>query len=663
MGIGLEPLQGITTQPVGRIIVEPWLKAPLPPISQAAKAFRVPSFLSVPLLAISVIGLLGGDKARDDSLAKMGMRYNPSTGLAEKITQAPYTPPFTGGQSLGIEYRLEFTRTTIQSPFGGVGTRVRVIRDDIGNTVTAPVTGINLSPVLGTSGELSFTVYHSGGVHIARNGGGTYSYNSAYGQTIYSYSNIEFKRRDGQTDTGGNLPNPNPVTTSQIPSGYAGSNGETLQEKQKNVLPARFSPALGWGNSQLSPRVSLPALGIGRSKDPATLLPPPTANPLPKSPLGDPVTPKRSPLIPSKELPEKKKDTPFIPLPPSDLKVVNDQIALLGGALGIIGQNITDVKSQTSPANQVQNAKTGNCQALNDPSCTNGLKNDIVNPLGAKLDAAQIARDRNAAAQSAALTGIAVEQQAQKRVLASIGATATNIFDMLGKLWNNSLVDKAMQYITMITVIHNAAMLSSSIGDTLGSALDSGLQALRFPIKDKDGQQQGVTAIIGKSFQDLIKGIVGTENFAALNETWAKGNRIYQATTNLASNFQSLLDSATAVAELTSNRVATLMNSLRNAGMVREDAYGSQTPNTTRFNAYMQKMENLEQGVSNLASITSNVVSVQQSVDELKANRAEFQNAIQDKNATEESAKAEKREESVFKIGDFTIVRPPETSP
>jgi hypothetical protein len=104
------------------------------------------------------------------------------------------------------------------------------------------------------------------------------------------------------------------------------------------------------------------------------------------------------------------------------------------------------------------------------------------------------------------------------------------------------------------------------------------------------------------------------------------------------------------------------MNSLRNAGVVREDAYGSQTPNTTRFNAFMQRLENLEQGTSNLASITGNIVSVQQSVNELKSNRTEFENAIQDKNTAVETEKTEQRADSVFTIGDFSITRAPEES-
>ncbi len=644
MSIARPPLSPLTssgggwlTPPAGA----PIPRAPFPPIPGGGALGIMGGITG----AIGLIGALGGNKGRDDTLAKMGLAYDPETGLTKPLN--PNTgnrdgaPPFTGGQMAGVMY--------------AVGLRYQAH----------------------TNGELLFNQYDAilegpiGGVfksgitwYIGYGNGLNTSVATEYAQIKKDQplTITGIRRVDGQPDTGGNPPS----TQSPAPSGYTGNNGES-PDKPK-ILPPGLSSGIGWGTGA-PVAISPAALGAGTALDPSSLKPSPTGDPL-KSPSPSPaISPSPSPIQPSpsplKKPDEKEKKSPFNPdlpnTPPADLTGI-------GAMLGLVYGNTNQIKANTSPDALKNAAKAGSCESLQSPQCTKGVEDRIKDPLSGKLDAAKIARDSNAAAQSAALAGITVEQQVQKGVLASILAKAKEIFDLVGGLWNNGIINKAMQYITMITVIHNAAMLSRSIGDTLGSALDSGLQAIGLQIKDKDGSVQSVSQIIGKSFADLIKGVIGAANYTALTETWTQANRIYQTGINLLSNVQSIIDSTTAVAELTSNRVGTLMNSLRNSGIVRENAYGSQSQNVTKFNAFMTKLENLEQGASNLASITSSVVSVQQSVNEFKTNRQEFENALKNKaagdgtpeNAAEATAKSEKRSESVFKINDFTIVRAPE---
>jgi hypothetical protein len=364
--------------------------------------------------------------------------------------------------------------------------------------------------------------------------------------------------------------------------------------------------------------------------------------------------------------PQYNKGSQVAPTPPASkapeqftIPAVDPNAALIMGAIAAGTATTTNllnqINQQTAPENQQANAKAAVCNALQPDQCGGqALKNQVADPINQKLDAAQIARDANATAQSGAL--------------AAIFAKVTSVFDFLQRVWANEAINKAMQYVTMITVIHNAAMLSRSLFDTLGSALDSGLQVFGLQIKDKEGNQLGISAALGQTFQNLIKGIIGEDNYTALNNTWLQANRIYQTGINLISNVQSILDSTTAVAELTSNRLGTWMNAARSAGLVRENAYGAQSENVTKFNAFMNKLENLEQGASNLASITGNVLSVQQSVTELRTNRQEFENALKDKpqgtglpeNDPAKLATAAKKEQSLWTIADFSIVKPPE---
>lgn len=619
---------------------------PPPPTINVPPALRVVGGIGLAIgTVITVVGLAGGDAFREEQLRKIREGTNASEpyvgGTVER--SRPGDPPFRGGQSVGVAYLVGFAfeaygihswnykSTGYSRSDSGLGASNNFDENHNLLRVTGPINTISIE------GGRAFV-----------NGALRYSIPAPYNNEATGLRINVLKRADGQPDIGGDPVAP-PII--EPPS----REGPDQKDRRDRIAPPP-APA------PIPPPAPKPAPAPTPIPNP---IPNPTPTPTPTPPPAPAPTPPPAPKPPPPPKPpekkeEEKKITPPPPPPPpnnsNELQEIMRQIAALGGTMATIQAN-------TEPARMRQNT----CETLQIPSCTKGFEDRIKDPITSKLDqkfdantVATTAILGNQATQNVVLGGIAAEQQVQKGVLASILAKAGDIFNRVGDLWNNGMVQKAMNYITMITVIHNAFMLSNSIVETLGSAIDQGLQAIGLQIKDKDGNAQGVTQIIGKSVQDLIKSVIGTANYTALTETWAKANRIYQAGVNLLSNVQSIIDSSTAIAELSSNRLATLMNSLRDAGMVREDAYRGQSLPTTRFNAFLNKLEALEQGTSNLAAITSNIVSVQESVKELKDNRTELEKAITDKDKIVDNTRKERREESVYTIGDFSIVRPAE---
>jgi len=624
-------------------------------------------------------------------------------------------PPFTGGQQVGVGYTLVVKRT------GGGGDRfiamaqrgAQVGVETIGGALFNATGGGIPGRITGVIGDQVIS-----GTRYITIGAGTPNIvfalpvNSGFvfgGQSYqpYDYSFVGAFRRDGQPDTGGNPPSLIPSQAPTIPAPYpppsewlygsplvtVGGNAAKMLDGMKAVAP---SMPIMKGDPKSSPD----NLGLPTTTNPEIAKSPNGFNAVPSSVPSASSAPSASPpsansglvsvpatqtpvteLYNKRALPEFKQVAPpaanstpqynkgsqVAPTPPASkapeqftIPAVDPNAALIMGAIAAGTATTTNllnqINQQTKPENQQANAKEGACQAMNSPSCRKDMVDDIKNPINQNIDAK---------------TGLlAANQLGQDVALGSILAKVTSVFERLGRLFDNSLIDKAMQYITMITVIHNAAMLSRGIAETLGSALDQGLQVfgLQAKMEDKDGAITGVNAVLGKSFENLIKGIIGADNYTALNNTWIQANRIYQAGINLISNVQSILDSTTAVAELTSNRLGTWMNAARSAGLVRENAYGAQSENVTKFNAFMNKLENLEQGVSNVSSITGNILSVQQTVTEIKTNRQEFENALKDKpqgtglpeNDPAKAAAATKKEQSVWTIADFSIVKPPE---
>ena len=626
-----------------------------PPVT---RSFSPPSLLWLaPALAADLMGKLGGNEFRDNQLAKIGKGYDPNTGLSkpyfggqslDRISEQA-APPFTGGQSAGAQY---FINARVSQPTHGRTSEVL-------NMYEVSAFGAITEARVGFDANGYISVIYKGRDSVGAPYNRSFMMPSVFPNVPFVVDYLTLVRVDGLPDAGGNIPTPETFRDGDT-STKGDDNTTDRQRRAGGSPPPPFIPNgtnttvsnvtnnttnsnTTVNNNNIDNRVSNVTNSnynsngdVNKSFSPPTPLVTPSAPPIVKPSIAP--DPK-----PDKKEEEKKVPPPFTP--PIFNGDIGTQLAFLGGTLGVIAAN-------TSPQAQRTNSKNGSCDALQEPSCREGLKNDIVNPINQNIDATKV--------QTAAILG---NQASQNTVLAAITSKLTDVFELVGKVFNNSIVDKAMQYITMITTIHNAVMLSRGIGDTLGSAFDNGLTAFGLQIKDKDGNQQSVTQIIGKSFTDLVKGIVGTDNFTALNNTWLNANRVYQTGINLLSNVQSILDSSVAVGELANNRIGTLMNALRNCGGVREDAYGSQSKNVTKFNAFQNKLEALEQGVSNTASITGNIVSVQQSVNEFKTNRTEFEKAIKDEGVKVEEVKAEKREESIFKIADFTIVRPPEVTP
>jgi hypothetical protein len=92
--------------------------------------------------------------------------------------------------------------------------------------------------------------------------------------------------------------------------------------------------------------------------------------------------------------------------------------------------------------------------------------------------------------------------------------------------------------------------------------------------------------------------------------------------------------------------------------------------NNSKVNVFMNRLEALEQGVSTTSSIVGEVLTVQQTITEIKQNRTDFDKALKeapkkegiDNDAIKEDV-SKKKLDSIWTVGDFGIVREPEVIP
>ncbi|MBD2360049.1 hypothetical protein H6G36_02345 [Anabaena minutissima FACHB-250] len=298
-----------------------------------------------------------------------------------------------------------------------------------------------------------------------------------------------------------------------------------------------------------------------------------------------------------------------------------DQIIPL---LGLIpGRVATTIKPNLLTAPQIE-AATGNaiCKSLNG-GCGKASVDDAVsrinqhntNNTGSVLDAV------NTGANAALLTG-------QQTILARLGDQLPG--GIGGKLTRFSQwlqLDRALNLLTFAATVHNAFQLSNDIAVTLGSALSNVLQLIG--IKNDEGGALDIGQIINSTVENLVKGIVGAENYQQMSETFAKANRIYQATTNVLNSFLNLSQTILQASELIAAYTGRIGNALRKSGEVLESAYGWMNPQP-KFNRVTQFLEGLQNGASTIQMVTQAPLDVVNATTEFTTAATDFVKAVKE---------------------------------
>jgi hypothetical protein len=203
------------------------------------------------------------------------------------------------------------------------------------------------------------------------------------------------------------------------------------------------------------------------------------------------------------------------------------------------------------------------------------------------------------------------------------------------KAWKATQMDKVLNMLTFVTSIHNAAMLSSNLGSTLSELTGLALQTVG--IKDEEDNAINVGAILGKTVENLVKGVVSEEVYNGTKTTWNKLNRIVQTASQVIWTVRSMADSAREVAEWSAENTGKIGNALKRWGVVGENAYKWMPERITAQNKWSRQIDKFKEGVSGIddaaSSLTgalSEVRSIQEEANELKDQKTEFDKAIKE---------------------------------
>lgn len=201
------------------------------------------------------------------------------------------------------------------------------------------------------------------------------------------------------------------------------------------------------------------------------------------------------------------------------------------------------------------------------------------------------------------------------------------------KAWENSRLNKLINLLTLISVLHNAAMLSGDVGRTIGDLTSNMLAAVG--IKDETGSALDINELVGSSVQNFVKGVVGEEVYTNVSQSWLRANRVVSAASQMVYTIRSLNDAKTEILEWTAENTGKIGNALKRWGVVGEKAYPwmservkAQDAHRRRFERFTQGLENIEDAASSLGAVTGNVREIQEELNEFQQQRQAFKDLV-----------------------------------
>ncbi|WP_009632447.1 hypothetical protein [Synechocystis sp. PCC 7509] len=389
----------------------------------------------------------------------------------------------------------------------------------------------------------------------------------------------------------------------------------------------------------VNPRIytpNLPLVGNPLTPNPLPTPAPFTANPLQPNPLSpSPFTPNPNTGNPE-PLPIPVTPAPNTPAPTqTPIDDIRENINRYLGPIAVMAAGITAL---VQPERLREAANAGSCQSFAPGGCNAPIANN------AAAAAANSANNNTLLAQI-----LAVLQALQTFFMVPILAGVNLINTKLGPVMSGlngiggflartaeaAKLDKVLNAMNTILLLHNAAMLSRNLGSTLGDLTSQALTTIG--IKDSEGAGIDVNEILGKQANSFMASLLGAEVWAGTKASWNKASSIIASATNLMYTMRSIFDSTREILEWTAENTGKIGNALKRFRIVGENAFNWLPERVTVQNSFTRKLDRFREGVDDLddaassfSGVLGEVQSIQQEYADLQEQKQKFETNIKD---------------------------------
>ncbi len=221
---------------------------------------------------------------------------------------------------------------------------------------------------------------------------------------------------------------------------------------------------------------------------------------------------------------------------------------------------------------------------------------------------------------------------------------------LMGKfdaLWRTFRVDRIISMLTLAASIHNAAMLSRDLGETLVSTLDTILRAIQgwMPefLKSPDGEDFDLEEMLKNKLENFLKDLLGADNYVNLKSSWIRANRILSTAANMLNAMRSMLNAITEGLETIANWVALGFNGFQREGLVSDRTWPWMSENNNfqvkQITRFTETIDNLEEAASSIEQLASQSIEFTSEAKELVEETANLKKLL-----SEEAEKTTKKE-------------------
>lgn len=338
-------------------------------------------------------------------------------------------------------------------------------------------------------------------------------------------------------------------------------------------------------------------------------------------------------------------------------KIVNQQalagIAGLGVLIGNLPLTLTNNKKFTDTLTSA--AAAANCNTAKPGGCVGNRFKGLEDKIGQGINQGV------QAGQGALLVAI---NNTVNLLNTKVGALIPN-GGIAGQLLRNVTfagVDRIMQLVTVVGVLHNCMMLSTSISSSFFSMLDN-LFAIPTLIQNPNAETVDTKQAFTKYIDDLFADTFGATEWASVKAQWKAYSTIYSTASQVWGNVRDIFDETQSIQYTTNNWLAQLGNGLQDEGILGEENWNYKNDNQRPKGKYFARLERIREGLEavqnvaeDLEQVTGSVKNIVTTANEIKENADTIKKAIDDANTaakTDREAQVEGLEIPNFSLEDF----------
>ncbi len=402
------------------------------------------------------------------------------------------------------------------------------------------------------------------------------------------------------------------------------------------------TPGIGTGAPSPAPIPGMPIIREPTIVNPRPSVPslPLVGNPLIPHPLPtpDPFTPnilQPNPLGPSPFTPNpntgnpEPQPLPTTPAPTTPAPTTNpidDIRETINRYLGPIAVIVAGITPLVQPERLREAAEAGSCRSFAPGGCNAPIANNAQN-------AANNSANNNLLLQQL----MALLQVIQNLFLIPIKAGVELVNTKLGPLMSGingiggflTRTAEAAKIDKVLGAMNTVLLLHNAamLSRNLGSTLgDLTSSALTtIGIKDSEGSPIDVNSILGKQANSFMESLVGAEVWAGTKTSWHKASAIISSATNIMYTVRSMFDSTREILEWTAENTGKIGNALKRFRVVGENAYKWLPERVTVQNRFTRQIDRIREGTDSLDDAASSLSGVLGEVQSIQQEYADLQ--------------------------------------